>query len=167
MIKAMAVGVATLVASVCVTLIATPMAEAGQGAPEPDSPCANSLAGALTQLPDLRTVLRCQGQQGGEFRWRTFSSPYPNSDRWLTYGPQLTLHGEGQPNREIDSGDWIAYPQVSGGQCTASQQVVVKAGQLSQPQLSTGAPGGALTLRLLPLLFTVDLTGYCLWQKVQ
>src|SRR5690349_10879362 len=79
-------------------------------APQQDTPCSVDLSGALTQLPDQKTVLQCQSRQG-EFRWQGSSTPYPKSDRWLTYGPALTLHGEGQPNREVDSGDWNAYPQ--------------------------------------------------------
>ena len=99
------------------------------------------------------------------YQWKIFDSPYPNSDRWLTYGPTLTLHGEGQRNREINSGDWIAYPQDSGSRCTAEQLVVVSAGELGPPQVSTGEPGQPLEFRVLPLLFTIEMSGNCLWQK--
>ena len=162
-----AVGVAAVVVTAAGMLIASPVVVAEPVAPQPGTPCSKDLAGAGTQLPDLMTFLQCRNQQGGEYRWQNFESPYPNSDRWLTYGPQLTLHGEGQPNREIDSGDWIAYPQASDGQCKAEQLDLTGAGERSQPQVSTGEPGQPLKLRVLPLLFTVELTGYCLWQKVQ
>lgn len=69
--------------------------------------CSEGLDGALTQLPDLTTFLECRDQ-----RWQIFDDPHPHSDRRLTYGPTLTLHGEGQRNREIDSGDWIGEPQT-------------------------------------------------------
>lgn len=127
--------------------------------------CSKELSGALTQLPDRKTLLQCRNQQGGENRWQSFESPYPNSDRWLTYGPQLTLHGEGQPDREIDSGDWMAYPQTPDSRCEAEQRAVVSAGELRPPLAATAEPGQPLKLRLSPLLFTVDLTGYCFWQK--
>ena len=77
----------------------------------------------------------------------------------------LTLHGEGQRNREIDSGDWIGFPQEPGSRCNAEQVAIAATGGLSPPQVSTGAPGQPLRLRLQPLLFTVELNGNCLWQK--
>ena len=90
---------------------------------------------------------------------KALDSPYPNSDRWLTYGPQLTLHGEGQPNREIDSGDWIAYPQAADSRCEAAQLDNTAAGERTPPQVAAGEPGQPLTLRVLPMLFTVELQG--------
>jgi hypothetical protein len=124
------------------------------------------VAGAMTQLPDLMTFLECRNLRDGEYRWQSPYSPYPKSDRWLTYGPQLTLHGEGQPNREIDSGDWVAYPQAADSRCEAAQLDNTAAGERTPPQVSAGEPGEPLTLRVLPMLFTVELQGHCLWQKV-
>ena len=161
----MALGVAVLVVTAAGSLVVAPVVRAQPVTPQPDAVCSKDLSGALTQLPDRKTILQCRNQQGGEYRWQGLESPYPKSDRWLTYGPRLTLHGEGQPNREIDSGDWMAYPQALGDQCKADQRAVVRAGELSPPQVVTGEPGQPLKLRLLPLLFTVDLSGYCLWQK--
>ena len=143
------------------------VASAEPAVPQQDSQCSENLAGALTQLPDLRTLLECRSQPGLGYRWQLFDSPYPNSDRWLTYGPTLTLHGEGQRNREINSGDWIGYPQDGGTQCVAGQVAVVSAGELGPPQVSTGKPGQPLQFQVLPLLFTVELSGYCLWQKAE
>src|SRR5512132_4406851 len=102
--------------SVGAAAIALAVASApGAGAapvPQQGASCSTAVAGAMTQLPDLMTFLECRNLRDGEYRWQSPYSPYPKSDRWLTYGPQLTLHGEGQPNREIDSGDWVAYPQA-------------------------------------------------------
>ena len=165
--KRIIVGVAAVAVSAAATLVASPLGAAEPAVPQPGAPCSASIAGALTQLPDFMTFLQCENQRGGEYRWQTFDSPYPNSDRWLSYGPRLTLHGEGQPNREVDSGDWIAYPQTSDGQCKAAQLDLRGAGERTQPQVSTGEPGQPLKLRVLPLLFTVELSGNCLWQKVQ
>ncbi|HKV21341.1 MAG TPA: hypothetical protein VJR50_20080 [Mycobacterium sp.] len=141
-------------------------AEAEPVAPQQDTTCAGDLVGALTRSPDQKTVLQCRGTQGGGPRWQTFASPYPKGDRWLTYGPPTTLHGEGQPNREIDSGEWVGQPQDPDAQCEARQQTVVAAGVLSTVQTSTGKPGESLTLQMAPLLFSVELRGNCLWQRV-
>ena len=43
--------------------------------------------------------------QGGGFQWSVVSSPYPLSDRWLTYGPGLQLHGPGMRNPESVTGE--------------------------------------------------------------
>ena len=141
------------------------VAHAEPAAPQPNAPCSENLSGALTQQPDLTTLLECRSLPGLGYQWQIFDSPYPDSDRWLTYGPTLTLHGEGQRNREINSGGWTAYPQDPGTSCTAEQLVVVSAGELSAPQLSKGEPGQPLQFRVLPLLFTIEMSGHCLWQK--
>ena len=159
------VGVALIVTVVGV-FGGAPTAGAEPVAPLQDTPCSDNLGGALTQLPDQRTILQCTTRHAGERRWRTFASPHPKSDRWLTYGPPVTLHGEGRPNRELESGEWIAYPQDPDAQCEARQRAVVAAGVLSQVQTSTGKPGEPLTLQMPPLLFTVELRGNCLWQRV-
>jgi hypothetical protein len=149
---------------------ATPaVASAEPGAPQANTECAPALDGALTQLLDyttrVTTYLHCGNQPGVGYRWQVFDSPYPNSDQWLSFGPKLVLHGEGQANREIDSGNWIGYPQDSGSRCAAQQQAVVRAGTVTAPLVSTGQPGQRLQLKILPLLFTIELSGYCLWQK--
>jgi hypothetical protein len=153
---------AVVVTVLAVTTTAPAVAHAEPVVPQPDTQCSENLTGALTQLPDGKTLVQCRGS-----RWHIVDDPYPNSDRWLTYGPRLTLHGEGMRNREINSGDWIAYPQDSGSWCNAELLVVVSAGKLSAPQVSKGEPGRSLKLRVPPLLFTIELSGYCLWQKVQ
>ncbi|HEX2213653.1 MAG TPA: hypothetical protein VHH12_09435 [Mycobacterium sp.] len=130
-------------------------------APQPGTTCAANLAGALTQLPDLTTLLRCDDRRV----WRVVDDPYPHSDRWFTYGPTLTLHGEGQRNREIDSGPWTGYPQDDGSRCRASSAAIADAGGLTPPQDRVGEPGQPLRLDLPPLLFTIELSGYCLWQQ--
>src|ERR1700752_4472075 len=155
----MAVGVTTI-GLPCAPAIA----HAEPVVPQPNTQCSQYLDGTLTQLPDLKTLLECRSRPGAGYRWQTFDSPDPNSDRWLTYGPVLTLHGEGQRNREINSGDWTGYPQDAASRCGAKQLVVVSAGKLGAPQVSTGEPGQPLKFRALPLLFTIELSGHCLWQ---
>jgi hypothetical protein len=138
-------------------------ASAQPSAPQPNSPCAQDLAGALTQLPGT-VYLECRSQDGG-YQWQTYGSPYPSSDRWFSYGPDLVLHGEGQRNREVASGDWTGYPQDPASRCNAQQVAVLSAGVVTAPQVSTGEPGQPLRLQFVPLLFTVELGGNCLWQK--
>ncbi len=163
-------GAATALVVAAGAPFATPVgASAEPATPQANTECAATHDGALTQLLDytthVTTYLQCRNQRGVGYRWQVFDSPYPTSDRWLSFGPKLILHGEGQRNREIDSGDWIGYPQDSGSWCAAQQQAVVSAGTVSTPLVSTGEPGQQLQLKILPLLFTIELSGYCLWQK--
>jgi hypothetical protein len=71
--------------------------------PQPDAPCSENLAGTMARLADGKTDLMCTGQ-GDDYRWMVSTSPYPLSDRWLTFGPELKLHGQGMRNPEIMSG---------------------------------------------------------------
>jgi len=166
-----AVAAAALVVAVTAPLTAPGVALAEPVEPQAGTPCASALDGALTQLLNyairVTTYLQCRNQPGVGFQWQVFDDPYPHSDRWLSFGPKLILHGEGQRNREIDSGDWIGTPQDPSSQCKAEQVTVVSAGTVGAPQASTGEPGQPLKLKLQPLLFTVELGGYCLWERVQ
>jgi hypothetical protein len=134
--------------------------------PQADGPCSEKLADALTKLPDGKTALECQGASAG-YRWKPFPSPFPNSDRWLSYGPGLMLHGQGKRNPEIMSGQWVGSPLDSGSQCSVEQAAVVSAGEVGPPQISTGKPGEPLEFEVLPLVFNITLTGNCLWQKAE
>lgn len=146
----------------CGVIAGTPaVAHAEIVAPQPDTPCPRDLAGTLTQLSDLTTLLRCDDGQV----WRIVDDPYPHSDRWFTYGPTLTLHGEGQRNREIDSGEWTGYPQDDASRCSARPAAIAATGGVTPPQDLVGEPGLPLRLKLPPLLFTVKLSGHCLWQR--
>jgi hypothetical protein len=118
------------------------------------------LAEAMTWLPSDKMPLVCAGNQ-----WQAVSSPYPTSDRWLTYGPEMKLHGEGLRNPNISSGDWVATPQDSTSRCRAEQLTVVNAGVVSSPQVAEGTAGQPLSFRILPKLFSVTMSGYCLWVK--
>ena len=164
-----AVAATALFVSVTSALATPPTARAEPPVPQADTPCAQNLEGALTQLLNyttrVTTYLECRNQPGVGYRWQVFDGPYPSSDRWLSFGPKLILHGEGQRNREIDSGDWIGTPQDSSSQCKAAQIAVVSAGTVGPEQVSTGEAGQPLKLQLQPLLFTVELSGFCLWAK--
>jgi hypothetical protein len=134
--------------------------------PQADAPCSETLADALTQLPDGQTFLVCRSEPGG-YRWTPFTGPYPSSDRWLSYGPELKLHGQGLRNPEILSGQWVGSPQDPGSSCSAEQAAVVSAGEVGPPQTSTGKPGQPLHFEVLPVIFSIKMTGYCLWQRSQ
>jgi hypothetical protein len=133
--------------------------------PQPDAPCSENLAGTMARLADGKTNLACTGQ-GDDSRWTVSTSPYPLSDRWLTYGPELQLHGQGMRNPEIMSGLWRGYPQESDAVCRAEQVAVVGPGKVSPPQSVTAEPGKQLEFSVSPTLFTIKLNGNCLWQKV-
>lgn len=150
-----------------VAAVLAPGARAGADpvAPAPDSPCAADLADAFTQLPDGTTFLVCRGGPGG-YRWTPFDGPYPSSDRWFSYGPAVKLHGQGLRNPEILSGHWTATPQDSTTTCGAEQAAVVSAGEVGAPQVSTGEPGQVLDFEVLPVVFSISLTGNCLWERV-
>jgi hypothetical protein len=153
-------AVATALAAAAAPVSGTATGNAEPLAPQPDTPCAASVEGALTELPDGATVLQCRAG-----RWQQFTDPYPASDRWLTYGPTLMLHGQGRRNPELKSGNWTAYPQDPGSACRAEQTAVVRAGVVGPPQVSTGEPGQPLQFTVLPSLFSIEMSGNCLWQK--
>jgi hypothetical protein len=132
--------------------------------PQPDAPCSETLGGAMARLADGKTNLVCTGQGGG-YQWTVFTSPYPLSDRWLTYGRELQLHGQGMRNPEIMSGRWTSDPQEPDAVCRAEQVTVLGPGEVSPSQTATGEPGTPLELSVAPTLFTIRLSGNCLWRK--
>ena len=156
------VAMAAIVAAV---LAPGALAGADPVAPAPGSPCAGNLADALTQLSDGSTFLVCHAAPDG-YRWTRFDGPYPSSDRWFSYGPAVRLHGQGLRNPEILSGHWTATPQDASSTCSAEQAAVVSAGEVGAPQVSTGQPGQALDFEVLPVVFSISLTGNCLWERV-
>jgi hypothetical protein len=68
-------------------------------------------------------------------------------------------------NPDVASGEWTATPQEPGSQCRAEQQTVVSPGVKSAPQVSEGKTGQPLSLQLPPRLFSIELSGYCLWTR--
>jgi hypothetical protein len=134
--------------------------------PQPDTPCSPNLANAMTWLPEQKINLVCLQQPDHRYQWTIVTSDYPSSDRWLTYGPQLTLRGEGTRNYNLRSGDWIALPQDPDSQCIEEQIAVVSAGLVSSPQVEAGTTGQQLSFRVLPNLFSITMNGHCLWRKV-
>lgn len=120
----------------------------------------------MTRLPDQKTNLVCRQLAGEDYRWEVVKSDYPSSDRWLTYGPRLTLRGQGTRNYNLRSGDWIGLPQDPDSQCIEEQLAVLGAGVVSPPEVEAGPAGQQLSFRVPPNLFSIAMTGYCLWQIV-
>jgi hypothetical protein len=134
-------------------------ASAEPAAPQPNTPCSAVAKDALT-LP-AEVPLACDGVQ-----WQAVTDPYPMSDRWLSYGPAMTLHGQGRRNPMLESGDWTATPLSPETTCAATQSAVVSGTPtLTPPQTATGDQGKPLALEVVPRLATIELTGDCLWQR--
>lgn len=147
------IAVLSVVAAAAAAFCGTAVAHADPVAPQEDAECMQSLDGAVTRSPDNETLLQCRAQFGSEYRWEAFTAEYPSSDRWVSYGPALTLYGEGRRNPEIASGDWVAYPLTAGDRCVAAQTPVVAAGVLGIPQMSAGLPSQPLLFRVVPRVF--------------
>jgi hypothetical protein len=133
--------------------------------PQLEAPCPADLAGTMTLLPDEQTYVVCQDEIGARFAWTPAPTPFEPNDQWLSYGPMITLHGQGMRNPNLTSGQWTATPQDSETVCRAQQETVIEAGVLSEPQVSQGITGQSLSLEMLPKLFYAELSGNCLWVK--
>ncbi|OLP00107.1 hypothetical protein BVU76_22290 [Mycolicibacterium porcinum] len=134
-------------------------------APQADGACAESLSDALTLMGhgpagNNRRLLQCSGGA-----WKPSDNPYPSSDRWLTTGPLLILHGQGRRNPEAKAGTWTGSPQTTEARCGAEVVDVLGAGKTSEPATFTGESGQPLTFEVSDHMFTVKLSGYCLWQR--
>lgn len=99
-------------------------------------------------------------------KWVLDTTVYPSSDRWVSYGPALTVHGQGRRNPEFLAGSWIGTPQGEDVRCAAETVEVVRAGELGPPAPVSAEPAHRLELTVPTRLFTVTLTGFCLWQRV-
>jgi hypothetical protein len=77
----------------------------------------------------------------------------------------MTLHGQGRRNPDVASGAWTATPQDSNSRCGAVQRAVVEAGVVGPPQVAEGTEGQPLSIQVLPQLFSIDMSGYCMWTR--
>jgi hypothetical protein len=162
--KAKLAGVAALIT--LASVYHSGMASAEPAVPQENTACPASVVGAMTILPNARTPLLCAAQSDGGDLWVTDMSPFAVSDRWLSYGPELKLHGEGLRDGRLKSGEWVATPQDADTACRAEQVQVVGAGVVGPPQISEGAKGKPLPVQVVPQLFSIQMTGYCLWTRV-
>jgi len=153
-----------VVATVVAVAACGGVANAEPVVPAVGSSCPDGVADAFTQLADGKSFLACQGVSAS-YRWQPVSTPFEPSDRWLSYGPGLTLTGQGRRNPEILSGQWTASPQDPSSTCSAEQAPVTDAG-VAPPQTTAGKPGQVLHFEVVPVVFTITLTGNCLWERV-
>ncbi|MCX2932854.1 hypothetical protein ORI20_21505 [Mycobacterium sp. CVI_P3] len=161
-----AVLAATASVAAAFSLVAVP-AHADNPVPAAGAPCLSAFANAMTQLPGGRDFLVCQADQDRPGRWAPVDTPFDPADTWLSYGPAITLHGQGFRNPNLRSGQWTAKPLAPDTVCGADQVTVVSAGVLAPLVHSEGPPGEQLQLEVLPKLFTITLSGDCLWTEDQ
>lgn len=136
------------------------VAAAAPEPPGPERPCPE-FAGAMTLPASARLGLVCDGS-----RWQALTEPRPPHDRWISFGPEMTLHGEGRRNPEVRAGAWIGTPLDATERCRATQRTAVGPGVLSDPVTAAGEPGEKIEFEVLPRLFELRLSGYCDWRRV-
>lgn len=154
-----------LVCAAVAALALTPaVAHADPPPPGVGMGCAADLADAMTLLPDQTTYVACR-PSGLGYSWTAAQTPFPPNDTWLSYGPAITLHGQGMRNPNLSSGRWTATPRGPEETCRVTQTTVVEAGVLAPPQVTEGDQGKPLPVEMLPSLFYAELAGDCLWDK--
>jgi hypothetical protein len=157
MMRSMAIGatVAALLAAPC------GVAHAGPAAPSADTPCTADLDGAMTLPTGAKTPLVCGGAT-----WEPVTDPYPISAKWVSSGPAMTLHGQGRPNPNLLSGAWTATPLSPETSCGATQLAVIPGSPtVGAPRVDRAAVGQPLSFDVVPILFTIEMSGDCLWQQ--
>ncbi|MCI4676240.1 hypothetical protein [Candidatus Mycolicibacterium alkanivorans] len=148
-------------------LVSPGVAHADCPVPQAGAACGERLADAMTQRPGGSEFLVCRTLPDGSRAWAEAPVPFDPSDKWFSYGPGITLHGQGFRNPNLSSGSWTATPLNPDTVCGAEQVAVVSAGVLAAPQNSQGEPGQPVSVEMLPRLFTVTMTGDCLWSRNQ
>ncbi len=148
-----------LLLSTAVTATADPVV------PQPDTPCPPEAVGAMTWPMDAKMPMACVGQ-AGDGRWQTVTTPQPPSDRWISFGPQIEVYGEGRQNPNVRSGSWTATPLTPTTQCRAEQTAVLGPGVVGPPQVAEGTVGQRLEFDIEPKTFDLRLSGECLWARV-
>jgi hypothetical protein len=137
------------------------LATADPAVPKPGTSCAADLDGAMTWPTDAKSPLVCAAGS-----WEPVTDPYPISDRWVSYGRAMTLHGQGRPNPNLLSGDWTATPLSPDSHCAATQLAVSPGSPtVGAPRHDEAPAGQSLALKVVPVLFTIEMSGDCLWQK--
>jgi hypothetical protein len=150
-----AVGFIAVTVTAC-----SPVATADPVDPRPGASCPEAARDAMTWLPEDKAPLVCTDGQ-----WQPVTTPYPWSDRWLSYGPPLTLQGGARQNPALEPGRWTATPLTPDGRCRAEQVSVTYGKVDGPPQVVEGEPGRPLSLEVIPRLLTIEMSGDCLWQR--
>lgn len=143
-------------------LSSSAVASAEPGAPRPGTTCASDAGDAMTWSPGAEAPLVCAGG-----RWQEVASAYPVSDRWVSVGPSVELHGQGRRNPSMLSGAWIGTPSSPEARCHAEQVAVVPGTPTyGPPKIDDGDAGRPLSVDVVATMATIELSGDCLWQKV-
>jgi hypothetical protein len=138
---------------------ATSAAPAASAAPSAGASCPAEWSDVFTS--DGAAFVECLGGS-----WQPVAEPFAPGDRWASFpGPGLTLSGQGRRNPQILSGQWTATPMDAGRVCSVEQAAVTDAG-VAAPTVATGQPGEVSTFEVVPAVFTITLSGPCLWQRV-
>jgi hypothetical protein len=145
-------------------LLLSGTAAADPVAPQSDTPCPPDAVGAMTWPADAKLPLTCAGGPSGG-HWQAVATPAPPSDRWLSVGPAMTLHGEGRRNPDVRSGDWTATPRNADTRCRVEQSTVIGPGVVGTPEIAEGPVGQRLEVQIAPRLFDLTLSGDCLWTR--
>jgi len=140
--------VAAALWSITAALTWTATASAEPPVPQPGTPCEPNLAAAMTWPTEAKVPLECTGGS-----WQPVETPYPLSDRWVSFGPAMRLHGEGLRNKVIDSGDWTATPLTLDARCRAEQLPNV-------PGVGVGPPSRWMTVST-PLAASTSMAVRC------
>jgi len=149
-----------VVATLALSLSTPAVASADPEVPQPGTACSPDLSDAMTWPPGDKAPLVCLGNQ-----WQAVAAPQPPNDRWLSYGPTITLHGEGLRNPNVASGDWTATPRDANSSCRAEQRAVVGPGVVGAPQVTESPQGQPLSFQVVPQLFSIEMSGNCLWTR--
>jgi len=147
-VRKVAIAVSTLTGA----LLTAAVASADPPAPQADTPCSSDVANVMTWPANAKMPLVCHNGQ-----WQTVTSPPPPNDRWLSVGPAMTLHGEGQRNPSVASGDWTAVPQNANSSCRAEQRAVLEPGVTAPPQVAESPQGQPLSFQVVPRLFSIEM----------
>jgi hypothetical protein len=147
----------TLVAAVATALVTAPVALAD---PATDTSCTPALAGVMSKKPAADVVMLCKDRM-----WYPQPADAPPSDRWVSFGPTLTLHGEGLPDPNLVQGSWNAIPLGPWTRCRSVQQTGYAPGAISKPVADQGSPNTPMSFEVEANVVTIQFSGYCLWMR--
>lgn len=114
----------------------------------------------MTRTPDADAPSVCRGGA-----WQPVTVPQPPADRWVSSQAPLLLHGQGMRNPDMVAGTWTATPRDPSARCRAQLRDVVGPGELSAPATVEGQPGQPVRVEVAPRMFTVELSGNCVWTR--
>jgi len=148
---------ACAVIATAAALSAAPIAAAD---PATDTSCTPALAGVMSKKSTSDVVMLCKDQM-----WYPQPADVPPSDRWVTFGPTLTMRGEALPNPNVLMGTWTAKPLGPWTRCRAVQQSGVAAESISKPLVDQSPPNSPMAFDIGFHVVTARLSGYCLWER--